>query len=413
MTSKYDNTNSKAGIKIGVWILSEYKPQTGGGFSLYDRIINRIDNFNFSEGVEVCFVGHKPATAYKFKKEYICVYSFPLNNDSFAEQVSKITHKFRWIGDREGNILRKNNVDLIYYPVQGFKKVNNFPFVSANWDTGYKSSFSFPEFAMNDRFEFRDKWYSGEIFKALMVFAESESGRNELIEYTKINPERVGVVPLFPGGIVNMSVKELDQVKTLIRFKLEQRKFFFYPAQFWAHKNHYNLLKAFSLIVNDFRDIKLVLSGSDKGNLSYIKESARSMGLDTNVVFPGFISDEELFSFYKQSLALVFPSLLGPTNIPLLEARELACPVVCSDLKGHVEMMKDGAIYFDPLDHNSIYNAIRSCMESSVRNELLDKSKTYKANSFFTEENAVKTLDKYFLKLGSIRSAWGKNDKIF
>src|SRR5436190_16537113 len=136
-------------LKIGIWILSDYKQQTGGGFSLYDKTIQLIDGFNFSDDVEVCFVGHLPRTRFKFKREYICVYPFGIASGI----ITKFSHKSEFIGRLEGNILKKNNVDFIYYPVQGFKKVNNFPFVVANWDIGHLSNFAFPEIALNGKFE--------------------------------------------------------------------------------------------------------------------------------------------------------------------------------------------------------------------------------------------------------------------
>ncbi len=393
--------------------MSEYKPRAGGGFSLYDKIIQLIDDYKFHDDIEVCFIGHKLKSDYNFKKEYICIYSLPFNIPLISNSVSKVTHKLKFIGQLEGRILKENNVDLIYYPVQGLKKVNNFPFVSANWDIGHKSSFAFPEVAMNSKFEYREKWFSKEIYKALMIFVESVSGKNELIYYTKINPERIGVVPLFPGGIIDLKVSELDQVKFLIHFKLLSKKFFFYPAQFWAHKNHYNLLLAFKKILVDFPEMKLVLTGSDKGNKNYIRESADKLGIGLNVIFTGFVSNECLYSFYKNTSALVFPGLMGPTNMPLLEARMLDCPVLCSEINGHREMLEDGALYFNPLDPDSIYARMETILNETNREELLIKSKKVLQQTFFTSKNAMISLEENIKKLKEIRSCWGKNDRIF
>ena len=63
-------------MKIAVWILSDYQPQTGGGFSLYDKMIQLIDDYIFSAEVEICFVGYNLKSNYHFKKEYICINSF-------------------------------------------------------------------------------------------------------------------------------------------------------------------------------------------------------------------------------------------------------------------------------------------------------------------------------------------------
>jgi glycosyltransferase involved in cell wall biosynthesis len=395
----------KQKIKIGVWILSEYKPQTGGGFSLYDKIIRMIDEHKFPDDIEICFVGHKSASNYKFSKKYIS-----LSTSAF---VAKFSHKSKMIGKREGKILHKNGVDVIYYSVQGFRKVNSFPFVSANWDIGHKSTFAFPEFASNDRFEFREKWYSKEIFKALMVFAESESGKKELIDYTGLNPDRVGIVPLMSGAITELSVSDSTMNEYLASHKLTQWKFFFYPAQFWAHKNHYNLLLAFRDLVAEYSELKLVLTGSDKGNKNYIMNSVKELNIESNVLFTGFINNECLYSFYKNALAMIYPGLLGPTNMPILEAAMLRCPVLCSDLDGHKEIMKNGALYFNGLDAASIYENMKLIIKDSKRSELLYKADNVMQTTVFKSEFVIKSLIENFRKLKSIRNCWGESDKIF
>ena len=199
----------------------------------------------------------------------------------------------------------------------------------------------------------------------------------------------------------------------LVQHGLISKKFFFYPAQFWAHKNHYNLLGAFQKYVKEFPETKLVLTGSDKGNMKYISNSTVKLGISSNVLFSGFISNDCLFTFYKKALALVFPGLLGPTNMPLLEAAFLNCPVVCSDLKGHKEMMKDGALYFDGLDPDSIYEKMKLITDESNRNDLLDKANRVMQTSSFTADNAMKSFIENFSKLKNIRNSWGENDKIF
>jgi glycosyltransferase involved in cell wall biosynthesis len=302
---------------------------------------------------------------------------------------------------------------LIYYPVQGLKKVNNFPFASANWDTGHLSGYAFPEVAMNGKFEYREKWYANEIYKAIMVFAESESGKEELLKYTKLNPDRIGIVPLFPAEVVNLKVSNDEQENYLSKYKLKPKHFFFYPAQFWAHKNHYNLLLAFQKYSALNPEVKLVLSGSDKGNKKYIEESAKKMGLESKVLFAGFIDIECLYTFYKHALAMIFPGILGPTNMPLLEARMLDCPVICSDIKGHREIMNDGALYFNPLNGDEIFNCMKTVTVDQEREMLLSKAKKSLQGNIFTTEMALKALDENFLKLKSIRQTWGKSERIF
>lgn len=399
-------------MKIGVWILADYKPQIGGGFSLYEKLIKQIDEFTFADGIEVCFVGHNAVSNYNFKKKYYCVNPLKALPSFITDWTSLYAHKSKWLSNRECDILRKNKIELIYYPVQGFRKVANFPFIATNWDTGHKSSFAFPEVTMNGTLEYREKWYGKDIYKALLVFAESEAGKEELLCYTKLNPERVVVVPLFAGGVVDVMVDEKTQLQKLQHFNLKPKNYFFYPAQFWAHKNHYNLLQAFKVVAAN-QNVFLVLSGSDKGNKKYIQQVVQELGLTDKVKFLGFIDNESMVSLYRNALAMIMPTFYGPTNMPLLEALELDCPVLCTDLKGHREQLKDSAVYFNPTDTDAMVAAMNAIGVDNFRNELLTKAQKVKTENSFTLKNAITAINIHFIRIKAVRKTWGADDRIF
>ncbi|MFC3559915.1 glycosyltransferase [Pedobacter jamesrossensis] len=62
-----------------------------------------------------------------------------------------------------------------------------------------------------------------------------------------------------------------------------------------------------------------------------MKELVKGLGIEQKVIFGGFVTNEELNVFYKNAISLVMPTFMGPTNMPLLEAQALGCPVICTD----------------------------------------------------------------------------------
>jgi glycosyltransferase involved in cell wall biosynthesis len=241
--------------------------------------------------------------------------------------------------------------------------------------------------------------------KAFAVFCESESGRKELLHYTSINEERVFVVPLFPGKVVEQNLSAVAQGLHLKKYGVVKNEFFFYPAQFWSHKNHYNLLLAFHQIHKKYPSIKLLFTGADKGNKEYIREVISNLGLEKRVLMPGFVTNEEVYSFYKNALALVMPTFLGPSNMPLLEAETLGCPVICTDLPGHREMLGDRAFYVQPQDPQSICSGLEA--------HIHPRQHVPRVNTVFNLENAVKQIETNFLKLKARRKAFGYQFKEF
>ncbi len=180
-------------------------------------------------------------------------------------------------------------------------------------------------------------------------------------------------------------------------------KFIHYPAQFWPHKNHYNLLVAFKNILFEFPNLKLIFTGSDKGNKDYIMSTIKQMKLDNNVIDLGFVSNAELKWLYINSSGLAMPTLLGPTNMPLLEAAELNCPVACSNFPGHIEQLGDYGYYFNPESPEDI---------AQVLIEMLNENKDYKIKKYIRKFNiseTIKQIDKSFSEIKQIRFTWGKN----
>jgi glycosyltransferase involved in cell wall biosynthesis len=403
-------------LKVAIFLTDTISPQDGGGFSYTERLIRGIDSFEFHSSIEVCFTGRFSSSDVSLKRKYLKlsssrVYKFfhileKIKFFKFLRLAFKTDFNFQNKSDK--NILKKNKVHLVLYLKQGYKEIYDFPFISMNWDIAHKSSYSFPEFTSDPTFDHRQKWYNEELQRAFAIIAESRSGRKEILQYCAVSPEKIYVVPLFPGKVTEMNVDEASQNSVLQNFKLSRKKYFYYPAQFWAHKNHYNLLLAFKEIKSDAatKEIRLVFSGSDQGNKAYVKSLIEELGLSSDVVTLGFISNEDVYTLYNNAIALVMPTFLGPTNMPLLEAQVLGVPVICSDFEGHREICKDSALYVNPQNSQSIAEAMRNILNTDIYYALLERSKQISKESQFTVGHALKALDETLRHLEPARKTF-------
>lgn len=407
-------------MKIAVWLDNDYKPTEGGGFSYYEKLIQAIDKYQFDESLKIVFVSYsnkdiginkdlitlenevKPSLKIKIQ---LLIYKFvPFLGKYKIKKINSYLIQKR--NQFNKTTLKKNNIKIIYYLRQSECEIPNFPFIATNWDIGHLSTFAFPELVENGEFERRKRWYNNILPKALLVFAESEAGRRELLKYTNLNEKKIKVVPIFAGNLVNTSVSDSEQISILNKYDLTKNKFFFYPAQFWAHKNHYNLVKAFYEFRKEHPEYKLVFTGSDKGNQKYIQETVNKLNLSKSVSFLGFVSIEELYSLYKNAAAMVMPSFFGPTNIPPLEAMNLNCPILCSDLEGHREILSDSAIYFSPDNISEITSSLKLMLDDKYREEMKNKLNIVVENSKFNIKTAVSLIEKFLIELSSIRKSW-------
>lgn len=396
-------------MKIGVWLGYDIKESAGGAFSYIDRLIQLIDEHIFPEGIDICFVSLLGGG--NFKKETTSLIEFP---QSFVQLIKTQKLLYRiirrlaqryvlWKGIK--GLMDRKGIKLMYYLHQGECLDSNYPFIATNWDIGHRSTHAFPEVIWDGKpFEVRENFYRNILPKALMVFCESNTGKKELINYTNIGEHKIRVLPMFGGSVTTVQLSDNKAHEILKSYDLQENKFFFYPAQFWAHKNHVGLIKAYAKVLEKYPDYKLVLSGSDKGNKDYIKTIISEVGIKENVVFLGFVPIETLYCMYKHATALVMASHFGPTNMPPIEAMEIGCPVACSDLGGHLEILGDAASYFNSYGISSIYDSMFDVIENNC--EYRSKIAKRRSISPYSAEKVMSVLEELLKEVVAIRDNW-------
>lgn len=402
-------------MKIGIWLNSDYSPEVGGGYSYYSRLIDGIDNYFFSNDIDLYYITegantpnlHRPIIHLSYSPEPLLIKErilrkLPLFRHKVKQAIKQRNEQNKI--NQYTKALQSNGIKLIYYPIPYLCPLPDFPFVITHWDIGHRSTFAFPEVVGKDAFLEREIFYNNIIPKALLIFCESESGKNELNGLSLINESRIRVVNLFAGSSLSSFVAPQKQQDLLNNYGIFKEKYFYYPAQFWAHKNHYTLLKAFIIFKREFQDYKLVFSGADNGNQKYIKHTVEQLGLTDNVVFTGFISNEAVNALYRNAIALIMPTLMGPTNMPLLEAMELGCPVICSDLPGHREELGDAAIYINPMSAEDISLAMKTMIRK--REDYVKRIIEQRKNTIFSLDNALKAINTHLLDATAIRECW-------
>lgn len=121
------------------------------------------------------------------------------------------------------------------------------------------------------------------------------------------------------------------------------RATFFYPANGETYKNHQLLIEASRILEREGHEFTLVLT-LEPGQL----QEARMTALPKAVRFVGRLDRREMAQHYARS-ALVFPSLVESSPLPLAEAASGGAVVLASDLPFSREVLGDyrNAHFFD------------------------------------------------------------------
>lgn len=235
-----------------------------------------------------------------------------------------------------------------------------------------------------------DDWLRCELQFANTVLTDSQLGKEQVIESYLKDKRKRPFIQVLPYTISkHITDYKEEEMKT-------PDKYIFYPAQFWQHKNHLNLLKAVHLLKETIPDIHLILVGSGKNALNIVEKYIGENELTSNVTIYDFVTKEKLIYLYKHAVAMVMPSYFGPTNIPPLEAMTLGCPVAVSNNYAMGEQVGDAGLLFNPDSIEEIADCInRLWNDEQLRDEMREKGyrqiAAWQPKDF--EQRLVKTID--------------------
>lgn len=300
------------------------------------------------------------------------------------------------------NSLKINEIDLLLSLVPDTLTLD-YPYIIPVWDLQHRLQPYFPEVSTDGQWDCRENSYLHTIKRATYVIAGTNTGKTEIEKFCQVPSERIKVIPFFsPQLIVNSDSQDRNVLK---KYNIPHQ-YLFYPAQFWPHKNHVNLLLAIKILKEkDNLKFPLVLVGSDKGNFSYVQEKIKALNLSNQVYFLGFVPQEDMASLYINAFALTFMSFFGPDNLPPLEAMALGCPVIASKISGSEEQLGNNALLVNPKEPQEIAEAIKSLwFNSTLRESLIELGK--ERASRWTAQDYVKSLFALLDEFEPIRRCW-------
>ncbi len=277
-----------------------------------------------------------------------------------------------------------HHVKLMIYPTSNMLSFNTMiPYIFTIHDLQHRIQPEFPEVSADGQQEEREYIISNGVKNALVVLVDSLVGKEDVLKFYKqtgITPSQIKILPfLYASYIKNVSNIETKKIIKLLQLPDE---YLFYPAQFWPHKNHLRLIKALGILKSKYNlDIPTVFCGSHTGALrkktfEEVMSQVGILNLQKNVFYIGYVDDKYISALYKNAKALIMPTFFGPTNIPILEAWSLGCPVITSDLRGIRDQAGSAALLVNPRSEESIALGIKKIwQDQKVRQKLVKLGK--------------------------------------
>lgn len=385
-------------MKIGIY-QREVPPEDGGAFTFESEVLAELARRQTRH--EFVILCHKRSTL-PLKQIVL-----KANKVRSAINVACLSLNRPALFD-EGARLRRQGIDLVY-SASPYLQIRNIPYFVTCWDLQHRLQPYFPEVslvpsALSTCWHHREWLFNDCFLRASNIITGTEVGKKEIVHFFRVAPERVHVIPFF-------APPNLTKVQSTRPSWLPNGRFLLYPAQFWPHKNHATLVEAFSRIcaVDGYADLNLVLPGADKteefGTWHKIKELSSRLGVCSRTLQPGFVSDGELRWLYENAAALTFASYFGPDNLPPLEALQLGCPVIASDVNGAREQLGDACKYVLPGNVDDWVTAIFSIFTNVGEKDLL-VSRGKKLVRERTTASYIDGLEALFDAFETVRRCW-------
>lgn len=218
--------------------------------------------------------------------------------------------------------------------------------------------------------------------RANHIICVSENTRRDLLAISDVDPARVSVVPHGSSLHWREPIPQQQRKAQLL-----------YIGSRGKYKNFSSLVRAFGLSRLPREGFSLICFGG--GPFSSAEQALFTEAGILHCVTQHGGGDTMLLRLFRESAALVYPSLYEGFGIPPLEAMSCGCAVACSNTSSLPEVVGQAAETFDPYDIDAIRAAIESVALLPARASELIAAGYRQASRFSWERSAVSTFEIY------------------
>ena len=265
--------------------------------------------------------------------------------------------------------LGKSGKDKFVYPIYSLSEIIDKR-KALGWIPDFQEKYLKNFFSEKELIS-RNKRQQDFIMNNVPIVFSSEDSRTD---FYKFHPEgknlKTFVLP-FAVTHPDFSKENIDEIK---RKYCINKQYLFCANQFWMHKNHLFLFKAFNTAMKKGFDLQLVCSGklSNYRNNKYVQSLLtfiKEEHLEKNILLLGFIDRTEQLCLMKNSYAIIQPSLFEGWSTVVEDAKCLNKFIFLSNLNVHLEQNPTNVSYFDPRNEDDLVDKLLNVKPTSFKQD--------------------------------------------
>jgi glycosyltransferase involved in cell wall biosynthesis len=290
--------------------------------------------------------------------------------------------------------IRKRGIEVLHSPVNVLPEW--VPQHCATVVTLHDLAFlRFPEVLTRPKRLYHRTFTVRSLQRATMLITVSNSTQRDAHELVGIPFERMQTV--YPCIDERFSQQVTEEETTFFRKqKGLEEGFILYLGTLEPRKNITAIIETYAILRQHYNvQQKLVLAGGKGWLYGTIFEKVKQLGLEENVVFPGFVAETEQALWYSAASAFIYPSLYEGFGIPVAEALACGVPVVTSNVSSLPEAGMNSALSVAPNDIKALTEALHQALtDQQLRQQFRTNAATVR-QKFSASRMAQQTLEVY------------------
>lgn len=262
-----------------------------------------------------------------------------------------------------------------------------------------------------------DKHYMSKIFyliQAGLLLSISQFSKDEAMHVLKIPENQITNI----SSAIDKKFQKID-IEESIKSKLFEKygirdKFLMFTGSYDIRKNQKNLIRSFAALEHSTRArYQLVIIGTGSSSvLEKLKALVKKLGFkNEEVIFLGYVSDEELLYLYNLTSLFVFPPLQEGFGLPALEAMSCGVPTIGSNTTSIPEVINKADALFNPYDVNCITSRMTQVLEDENFAKELVVHGLAQAKNFSWDKSALVALKAIEERYDSLEDRFSINYK--
>lgn len=179
--------------------------------------------------------------------------------------------------------------------------------------------------------------------------------------------------------------------------------YFAFAATLEPRKDVPNLIAAFARFAPSRPELRLVVAGRDGWGAIPVRDAAARSGCTTQILRSGWMPAELLPAFFRQAVAVVYPSLEEGFGLPALEALACGAPLITTTGSAMEDVVGDAAVLVPPRDPDRLAAAMVRVLDDPDTRDRLRVTGPPRAATFTWERSVDRHLDAYAAALGGNR----------